>query len=94
MLEEKTKIKQQEEDADIILNEVLKNPIKAGTTEYHAAGISILYSQNKDDHEAVDVIIDGTKCLTLNKNANLVTSYNNYFVTHNFIKGVSSTKNS
>ena len=89
MLEEKTKIKQQEEDADIILNEVLKNPIKAGTTEYHAAGISILYSQNKDDHEAVDVIIDGTKCLTLNKNANLVTSYNNYFVTHNFIKGVS-----
>lgn len=89
MLEEKTKIKQQEEDADIVLNEVLKNPIKAGTTEYHAAGISILYSQNKDDHEAVDVIIDGTKCLTLNKNANLVTSYNNYFVTHNFIKGVS-----
>lgn len=89
LLEEKIKIKQQEEDADIILNEVLKNPIKAGTTEYHAAGSSILYSQNKDDHEAVDVIIDGTKCLTLNKSANLVTSYNNYFVTHNFIKGVS-----
>ena len=89
LLEEKIKIRQQEEDADIILNEVLKNPLKAGTTEYHAAGSSILYSQNKDEHEAVDVIIDGNKCLTLNKNANLVTSYNNYFVTHNFIKGVS-----
>ena len=89
LLEEKTKIKQQEEDADIILNEVLKNPLKAGTKEYQIAGSTILYSQNKDDHEAVDVIIDGTKCLTLNKSANLVTSYNNYFVTHNFIKGVS-----
>jgi len=89
MLEEKTKIKQQEEDADIILNEVLKNPLKAGTKEYSVAGFTILYSQNKDDHEAVDVIIDGNKCLTLNENASLVTTYNNYYVTPNFIKGVS-----
>lgn len=89
LLEEKTKIKQQEEDADIILNEVLKNPLKAGTKEYSVAGSTILYSQNKDDHEAVDIVIDGNKCLTLNKNAGLVTSYNNYYVTPNFIKGVS-----
>lgn len=89
LLEEKTKIRQQEEDADIILNEVLKNPLKAGTKEYQIAGSTILYSQNKDDHEAIDIIIDGNKCLTLNKNAGLVTTYNNYYVTPNFIKGVS-----
>lgn len=89
LLEEKTKIRQQEEDADIILNEVLKNPLKAGTKEYSVAGSTILYSQNKDDHEAVDIVIDGNKCLTLNKNAGLVTSYNNYYVTSNFIKGIS-----
>lgn len=88
-LEEKTKIRQQEEDADIILNEVLKNPLKAGTKEYSVAGSTILYSQNKDDHEAVDIVIDGNKCLTLNKNTKLITSYNNYYVTPNFIKGVS-----
>lgn len=88
-LEEKTKIRQQEEDADIVLNEVLKNPLVPGTKEYSVAGYAILYSQNKDDHEAVDVLIDGNKCLTLNKNANLVTTYNNYFVTSNFIKNVS-----
>lgn len=88
-LEEKTKIRQQEEDADIILNEVLKNPLKAGTEEYSVAGSAILYSQNKEDHEAVDVVIDENKCLTLNKNAGLVTSYNNYYVTPNFIKGIS-----
>lgn len=89
LLEEKTKIRQKEEDADIILNGVLKNPLKAGTKEYSIAGSTILYSQNKDDHEAVDIVIDGNKCLTLNKNAGLVTSYNNYYVTLNFIKGVS-----
>lgn len=89
VLEEKTKLRQQEEDADIILNEVLKNPLKAGTKEYSVGGSTILYSQNKDDHEAVDIIIDGNKCLTLNKNANLITSYNNYYVTPNFIKSVS-----
>lgn len=88
-LEEKTKIRQQEEDADIILNEVLKNPLKAGTKEYSVAGSTILYSQNKDNHEAVDIVIDGNKCLTLNKNTKLITSYNNYYVTPNFIKGVS-----
>lgn len=88
-LAEKTKIRQREEDADIILNEVLKNPLKTSTKEYSVAGSTIFYSQNKDDHEAVDVIIDGNKCLTLNKNANLVMAYNNYFVTPNFIKGVS-----
>lgn len=88
-LEEKTKIRQQEEDADIVLNEVLKNPLVPGIKEYSVAGYAILYSQNKDDHEAVDVLIDGNKCLTLNKNANLVTTYNNYFVTSNFIKNVS-----
>ena len=90
LLEEKIKIRQQEEDADIILNEVLKNPLKAGTKEYFVAGSTILYSQNKDDHEAVDIVIDGNKCLTLNKNAKLITSYNNYYVTPNFIKGVSN----
>ena len=89
LLEEKIKIRQQEEDADIVLNEVLKNPLVPGTKEYSVAGYAILYSQNKDDHEAVDVLIDGNKCLTLNKNANLVTTYNNYFVTSNFIKNVS-----
>lgn len=89
LLEEKIKIRQKEEDADIILNEVLKNPLKAGTKEYTVAGSTILYSQNKDDHEAVDIVIDGNKCLTLNKNAGLVTTYNNYYVTPNFIKGVS-----
>ena len=88
-LEEKTKIRQQEEDADIVLNEVLKNPLVPGTKEYSVAGYAILYSQNKDDHEAVDVLIDGNKCLTLNKNANLITTYNNYFVTSNFIKNIS-----
>lgn len=89
LLEEKRRIKRQEEDADIILNEVLKNPLIAGTKEYSVAGSTILYSQNKDDHEAVDIVIDGNKCLTLNKNANLISSYNNYYVTPNFIKGVS-----
>lgn len=89
VLEEKTKLRQQEEDADIILNEVLKNPLKADTKEYSVGGSTILYSQNKEDHKAVDIIIDGNKCLTLNKNANLITSYNNYYVTPNFIKGVS-----
>lgn len=90
LLEENTRIKQQEEDADIILNEVLKNPLKASTKEYSIAGSTILYSQNKDDHEAIDVVIDGNKCLTLNKNKSLVTSYNNYYITPNFIKGVSN----
>lgn len=89
LLKEKIKIRQQEEDADIVLNEVLKNPLVPGTKEYSVAGYAILYSQNKDDHEAIDVLIDGNKCLTLNKNANLVTTYNNYFVTSNFIKNVS-----
>ncbi len=90
LLEEKTKIRQQEEDADIILDEVLHHPLEAGTKEYSVAGSTILYSQNKDDHAAVDVIIDGSKCITLNENARTITTYNNYFVTPKFIKNIHS----
>lgn len=87
---ENKKERMSEEDADIILNEILLHDFtKPSETVYHIAGSSIQFTQNKDNHSAVDVVIDGKLSLLINSPENKISSYNNYMVTPNFLKRIS-----
>ena len=74
-----------EQDMDIILNEILRHEFKVGQDEFSVSGYRINFSQNKDDHSAVDVLIDGKNVLTVNEKETTVTSHGNFCVTPNFI---------
>ena len=74
-----------EQDMDVILNEILQHGFKIGIGEFTAAGYRINFSQNKDDHSAVDVLMDGKNVLTVNEKETTIISHGNFHVTSSFI---------
>ena len=70
-----------EQDMDIILDEILRHEFKVGQGEFSVAGYRINFSQNKDDHAAVDVLMDGKNVLTVNERDATLTSHGNFRVT-------------
>ncbi len=83
--EEKMKEIREDQDADIILNEILSHRFQVGQGEFTVAGYKINFSQNKNDHAAVDVLIDGKNVLTINEEEASLTSHGNFRITPNFI---------
>lgn len=84
-LEERMKEDRDEQDMDIILNEILRHGLKIGEDEFSVAGYRINFSQNKDDHSAVDVLMDGKNVLTVNEKERTLASHGNFRVTPGFI---------
>lgn len=74
-----------EQDMDIILDEILRHKFKVGQGEFSVAGYRINFSQNKDDHSAIDVLMDGKNVLTVNERDATLTSHGNFRVTPGFI---------
>ena len=70
---------------DVVLNEILQHGFEIGHGEFSVAGYRINFSQNSNDHFAVDILIDGKKVLTVNEKETSLISHGNFRVTPSFI---------
>lgn len=84
-LEAKLKELRDNQDMDVILNEILQHSFEIGHGEFNVAGYRINFSQNEDDHSAVDILMDGKKVLTVNEKEKSLISHGNFRVTPGFI---------
>ncbi len=85
ILETKMRELRDDQDMDVILNEIFQHGFKIGQEEFSVAGYRINFSQNKDDHSAVDILMDGKNVLTVNEKETSIISHENFRVTPNFI---------
>ena len=84
-LEAKLKELRDNQDMDVVLNEILKHGFEIGHGEFSVAGYRINFSQNSNDHSAVDILMDGKKVLTVSEKETSLVSHGNFRVTPSFI---------